>query len=339
LKQKYKHTVKEFKQLIESSDSILLATHVNADGDAIGTSLALAMVLKKLGKKVNVVVPNDFPEFLRWLPGNDLISVYFKEEKKVRSLVKSAQLLVCLDFNDPDRLAKAEKDILAFNGKKVLIDHHPNPKQFTDLTISDTGLGSAAKLLFYVLREMNYDHLIDKDIAEALYVGIMTDTGNFNFASSYPEVWETVAELIKLGICKDEIYARVYDNFSVDRMKLMGYCLNEKMTIIPGSKAAYISLSLEEMKKFNHQPGDTEGFVNLPFSIRGVKLSALFLEKNDKIKVSLRSRGDFSVNDFSANHFRGGGHKNAAGGEWDKPMDEAIQRFVMLLEEYKNELS
>ena len=186
--------------------------------------------------------------------------------------------------------------------------------------------------------KLGYRHLIDKDIAECLYAGIMTDTGSFSYSCSYPEIWHTVAELLTWNIDRDRIHALVYDNYSEDRMRLMGYCLNEKMQIIPEYNTGIISLSREEMQRFNHQPGDTEGFVNLPFNIKGVRFTALFLEKQNHVKISFRSRGSFPVNAFSNDHFRGGGHVNAAGGEWDKPLDKAVERFISLLPLYKEDL-
>lgn len=328
-----------FKDLILKSNNILLATHVNADGDAIGTSLAMALFLKKLGKQANLIVPNDFPAFLQWIPGQEMITVFRKHEAQVKKLVEKADLLICLDFNDPERLAAARETVFSGQMPVVLIDHHPNPKPFSQIEFSETRYGSASELLYNILIGMGFENMIDKEIAEAIFTGIMTDTGNFSFACSYPEVWITISRLLEKGVDKNEIFSKVYDNFSADRMRLMGFCLNEKMKIYPEYNTAIISLTKDEMKKFNHKPGDTEGFVNMPFSIKGIKFTALFLEKSDHIKISFRSRGTFSVNDFSMKNFKGGGHVNAAGGEWDKPMDKVIERFEALLPEYKNELS
>lgn len=334
-----KEKINRFKNLLGKSDNILLATHVNADGDAIGTSLAMALLLKKLGKMVHLIVPNDFPSFLQWIPGQEMICVFYKQEEKVKNLVESAELLICLDFNDPKRLAEAQKVVFSKKLPTVLIDHHPNPQPFSDIEFSETRFGSASELLYNVIQALGYDKLIDKQIAEALFTGIMTDTGNFSFACSYPEVWETVAKLLQYGVDKNEIFSKVYDNFSADRMRLMGFCLNEKMKIYPEFNTAVISLSKDELTRFNHKPGDTEGFVNLPFSIKGIKFTVLFLEKSDHVKISFRSRGNFSVNDFSLKNFRGGGHVNAAGGEWDKPLNKVIEKFEAILPLYKDELS
>lgn len=329
---------KLLREKLINCENILICTHVNSDGDAIGSTLAMAAILKKLGKNPNIFTPNDFPEFLHWMEGAEDILVYFRKKDTVEKLAREADLILCIDFNDSSRLEKAEGVMLNSSAYKVLIDHHPGPDDFADLIISDPQLGSSAELLYYLFLDMDYGHLIDKEIAEDLYTGIMTDTGNFSFASSYPGVWEVVADLMKSGIDKNYIHSKVYDNYSESRMRMMGYCLYEKMEVLPEYKTALIAISKEEMKRFDHQPGDTEGFVNLPFSVKGVKLTALFLEKNEHIRISLRSRGDFSVNELSRKHLNGGGHNNAAGGELKMTIEEAVNRFKQILKEYKEEL-
>ncbi|MGC9344729.1 MAG: DHH family phosphoesterase [Bacteroidales bacterium] len=326
------------KSKIEKSKNILITTHVNSDGDAIGSTLAMQGILRKLSKNVNIVTPNDFPGFLQWMDGAKEILIYYHSKKKVRELAKKADLILCIDYNDSRRLENAEKTILDSTAFKILIDHHPEPGKFTDLVISDTSLGSSAEVIYYLLKDMGYVDLIDKSDAESLYTGVMTDTGNFSFACSYPEVWTMVAELLKKGLDKDKIYSLVYDNYSEKRMRLMGYCLNKKMKVFPELNTAVIGLTKEEMDKFDHVPGDTEGFVNLPFSIKGIKLTALFLEKKDHVRISMRSRGDFSVNMLSRKHFNGGGHLNAAGGELKMSVEEAIKNFREVISRYKEDL-
>mgnify|MGYP006281367361 CR=1 FL=1 len=334
---RYKNS-KLLRNKLEENENIVIVTHVNPDGDAIGSTLAMGGVIKKLGKNVKIVTPNDFPEFLHWMQGAKDILVYFRKKNEIKKLIAEADLILCIDFSDSGRLEKAEKIILDSPAYKVLIDHHPDPADFTDLVISDTKLGSSAEIIYYIIKDMGFEHLIDTSIAEDLYTGIMTDTGNFSFASSYPQVWEMVAELLKKGIDKDETYSKVYDNYSEKRMRLMGYCLYENMQVFDEYNTAVMGLSKKEMERFNHKPGDTEGFVNLPFSIRGIKLTALFLEKQDHIRISLRSRGDFSVNELSRKYLNGGGHKNAAGGELRMSLDDAIQKFRDILKNYKEEL-
>ncbi len=338
MNQENNYPIEKLQELISQARNILIGTHVNADGDAIGSTLAMAMLLRKVGKNVNVVTPNDYPSFLSWMAGSEMMIIYRTEPEKVKELSEAADLMMFIDFNDPKRLEKAEDVMLASKAPRVLIDHHPDPMNFADIVFSKPGYGSSAELVFRLMCDMGYRHLIDKDIAECLYTGIVTDTGSFSYSCSYPEIWHTVADLMTWKIDRDRIHAEIYDNFSVNRMRLMGYCLNEKLQILPEYNTGLISLSREEMRQFNHQPGDTEGFVNLPFNIKGVKFTALFLEKQNHVKISFRSRGSFPANAFSSEHFRGGGHLNAAGGEWDKPLDKAIERFVTLLAGYKAEL-
>lgn len=327
----------QLKEKLDTARDIMITTHVNADGDAIGSTLAMAGILRKLSKNVNIVTPNDFPEFLHWMEGAKDILVYYHQKERVDKLLAQADLILCIDYSDSQRFEKAEKSLRDSEAYKILIDHHPDPDNFTDLTITDTALGSSAELIYYLLRDMGYEDFIDKPIAEALYAGVMTDTGNFSFASSYPGVWIMVSELLKYNIDKDKIFSNVYDNYSENRMRLMGYCLNEKMRIFPDLHTAVIGLTKKEMESFNHVPGDTEGFVNLPFSIKGIKLTALFLEKHDHVRISLRSRGDFSVNELSRKHFNGGGHLNAAGGELKMSVKDAINAFIEVISEYKDQ--
>ncbi len=338
MKQETNYQPGKLKTLIDQSTNILIGTHLNADGDAVGSTLAMAMVLKKLGKEVHVVTPNDYPAFLSWMAGSEMMMVYRNSPEKVKEVSSTADLLMFIDFNDPGRLEKAEKVFLSSGAPIVLIDHHPNPSVIADLVFSEPQYGSSAELVYKLICDMGFRTLIDKDIAECLYAGIMTDTGSFSYSCSYPEVWHTVADLMSWNIDRDAIHARVYDNYSQDRMRLMGYCLNEKMQIFPEFNTGIISLSREEMAKFNHQPGDTEGFVNLPFNIKGIKFTAMFIEKHNHVKISFRSRGKFPVNIFSSDHFHGGGHVNASGGEWDKPLEKAVERFISLLPLYKEDL-
>ena len=333
-----KEVIKKIKDVLKKSSKILITTHMNADGDALGTSIALALLLKKLGKEVRIMTPNDFPEFLKWLPGQDMITIHMKNPKETQIWAEKGDLIFILDYNDPKRIKNAEKIILESKAYKVLIDHHPNPVNFADLTISETDYGSAAELLYAIIRGLGYSDLVDKDIATCLFAGIMTDTGCFSYNCSYPGVFNTVAQLMDYNIDKDKIYSQVYDNFSESRMRLMGYCLNEKMKVINDFNTAFIYISMEELKRFNHSPGDTEGFVNLPFSIKGVRFTALFIEKKDHVKISFRSRGNFDVNDFSTKYFNGGGHLNASGGEWKQSLDNTIERFVELLPLYSDKL-
>jgi phosphoesterase RecJ-like protein len=272
------------------------------------------------------------------MPGSEMITVFNGNEKVVKKMAEEAQLLFCVDYNDTKRLKYAAETVFASKAPVVLIDHHPDPMSFAEITISETDLGSASELVYHVIGALGMHDLIDKDVATALYAGIMTDTGCFSFSCSYPGVFEVVAKLLNFGIAKDEIHSLIYDNYSDARMRLMGYCLNEKMIILPEYNTAYISLNQEEVNMFHHLPGDTEGFVNLPFSITGIKMTAFFMERKDHVKISFRSRGDFSVNEIAKTHFRGGGHVNAAGAEWDLPLENTLKRFLDILPQYADKL-
>lgn len=319
---------------LQDASKVAILTHTNPDGDAIGSSLALALALKKKGLDAQVVIPDGLPDFLRWLPGISLSTTFVYKKEKATGIIEDADLIFCLDFNDPARLSGVQELLQASKVPKILIDHHQDPANFTDLAISETWRGSVGEMIYVFLDELFGAGIMDKDIASCLYVAIMTDTGNFNYASSYPEIFHVMGELMKFGIDKDKIYSSVYDAFSEDRMRLQGYCMQEKMVVLPQYHTAFISLTEEELKRFNHRKGDTEGFVNIPFSVKGIRFTALFVEKKDLIRVSFRSRGDFPVNKVASEHYRGGGHTNAAGGDSLLSMEETLAKFESLLPEY-----
>lgn len=314
-------------------------THTNPDGDAIGSSLALALALAKKGIDTQVVIPDGLPDFLRWLPGIERSTTFIYKKEKASGIIDEADLVFCLDFNDPKRLNGVQESLSRSRARKVLIDHHQDLVCFADICISETWRGSVGEMIYVFLREVFEEDLLDQDIATCLYVAIMTDTGNFNYASSYPEIFHIVGDLMKYDLEKDRIYSNVYDAFTEDRMRLQGYCMQEKMVVLPKYHTAYISLTQEELKRFNHRKGDTEGFVNIPFSVKGIRFTALFVEKPDRIKVSFRSRGDFPVNRIATDHYQGGGHINAAGGDSFLNMKETLHQFEALLPRYANLLS
>ena len=324
---------------LQNAEKIAILTHTNPDGDAIGSSIALALALRKKGLDAQVIIPDGLPDFLRWLPGIELSTTFAYKKEKASEIVNDADLIFCLDFNDPRRLNGVEELLEASRAKKILIDHHQDPLSFTDLAITDTSRGSVGEMIYLLLTGLYSRDILDKDIASCLYVAIMTDTGNFTYASSYPEVFHIAGDLVECGIDKNSIYSKVYDAFSEDRMRLQGYCMQEKMVVLPQFHTAYISLTEDELKQFNHRKGDTEGFVNIPFGIKGILFTALFIEKKDLIRVSFRSQGNFPVNKVASEHFRGGGHTNAAGGDSLISMEETLAKFESLLPAYKNLLT
>lgn len=332
------HLIKSFKEIVEKSVSSIIITHVNPDGDAIGSAIALHKVLTNMGKNSSVVIPNEFPEFLQWMEGVDCIIDFEKDSEKAKKVITSADTLFYLDFNDTERADEIKEHLLSFDGSKVMIDHHPDPKAECNVLISYTSVSSTCELLFKVIEMAGYYEYLDKGAADAIYTGIMTDTGNFSYNASEPETYHIIAKLLEKGIDKDQIHSNVYHTFSEDRWRLIGHSLKEKMVILPEFRSGYISLSKEELKQFNFQPGDTEGLVNYPLMVKGIVFCVLFLEKDDQIKVSLRSKGNFSVNDFARKHFKGGGHINASGGSSLMSLEDTVNQFVSLLSEYKDSL-
>ena len=331
-------SIDEIQKQLANVQQVLIMTHYNPDGDAIGSSLGLYHFLVTAGYSVDVVVPNDYPGFLQWMPGNDQILLASKKPQAVLDRIKQAELIFFLDFNVLDRVQELEDTFRKSRSPKILIDHHPNPEDFADIVVSSTQVSSTCELLYELLVALKGEQAIDRNIAECLYAGIMTDTGSFSYNSSLPDTYYVVSRLIEKGIDKDQIYWRVYDNYSVDRMRLLGYCLNTKLKVLPEYGAAYISIDRSDLKRFNYQPGDSEGFVNYPLSIQGAMFSVIFIEQEDYVKISFRSKGDFYANRFASNHFNGGGHKNAAGGYSELSMKQTLEKFESLLPEYKTQL-
>jgi phosphoesterase RecJ-like protein len=323
---------------IHNSKKILIITHYNPDGDAIGSSMGLYHFLKKSHQEVTLMVPNDFPAFLTWMKDSSEIIVFQHQQKKAIEIIEQADLIICVDFNEFKRLKDMGPRLEEAKAVKALIDHHPLAENSFAHIVHDTTAAASAELIYKFIVGSGNQQALDKTIAECIYTGIMTDTGNFSHNSSNPNTFKIVADLLSLKFNKDDVYNNVFNNFSHNRMRLMGYCLSEKMVVLPHLKAAYIWLTAEELEKYNFQQGDTEGFVNMPFSIKGIRVTALFSEKKDAIRISFRSKGNFSVNDLCKNHFEGGGHRNAAGGESKLPMVETILKFEKLLETYSKDI-
>jgi phosphoesterase RecJ-like protein len=331
--------INELNDLIVQCQKPLIITHYNPDGDAMGSSLAFYHYLIKKGKDPIIVTPNDYPDFLHWLPGNDKVIVYKRNCGTVLNAIKDADAIFALDFNALDRTEGLEKYLEEASAKKVIMDHHPEPGNFADIVISDIQYSSTAELVYHVIESLNDTGFIDKDIAECIYTGIMTDTGSFNYNSSNPYTYFVVSKLIDLKINKDKIYWNIYDNYSVDRMRLLGYCLYKKMEVFPEYNTAIISITKEEQRDFNFAPGDSEGFVNYALSIKGMRFTAIFIEKEKQVKISFRSKGDFATNKFAEDHFNGGGHKNASGGHSTESLELTLKKFRELLHNYKKELN
>lgn len=333
-----KYLIKQIKQTIEESERILLITHVNPDGDAIGSMLAMHHYLAVKGVKNTMLVPGQIPDFLLWMDGCDRIIIGRQQHRKALTAIERASLIICIDFNALHRVTGYSEVIRQSKAKKILIDHHPQPEPEFDILISDTQFSSTAELVYHIIEISGDAELVDRKIAVPLYVGIMTDTGSFSFSCNRPETFRVAASLIEAGVDAEKVHRRVYDTYSENRMRLLGFCLSQKLIVLNEYATAYISLSLHELQQYGYQEGDNEGLVNYPLSINNVVLSVLFIERENKIRLSFRSKGNFSVNEFARVHFNGGGHRNAAGADSSMSLDETISNFISILYDYKQEL-
>lgn len=329
--------MQELKNLLSSKQNIVITTHVNPDGDAIGSSLALFNFLIKKGHDASVIVPNDYPEFLKWMKNDDLIINFSNSKEESQDKIKNASLIFCLDFNNLTRINELGNYISEASAKKVLIDHHLDPSNFYDYKIHDVKASATAELVYDFLVYLD-SSAIDKDISEAIYTGILTDTGSFKFSMS-PKVHTIVADLMSRGVDISYINNKIYDSNSLDKLKLIGYALSEKLEVISNGNAAYIVLSRRDLKTHNFKKGDTEGLVNYALSISKVNMAVLIIETKERIKFSFRSAGRFSVNEFAKKYFNGGGHKNAAGGSLEDKLSVALEKFLKDISKYSTDLN
>ena len=318
--------VDHVEKWFERAEKIVIVSHVSPDGDAIGSSLGLYHFLTSQEKTVNVIVPNAFPEFLHWMPG----------AKEV--IVNEADVLCCLDFNVLSRIDEMEEVVRNTPARKMMVDHHLYPGDFCRITISHPEISSTSELVFRLICQLGNFSDITKEGAECIYTGMMTDTGGFTYNSNDREIYYIISELLSKGIDKDEIYRKVFNTHSEGRLRLMGYVLYDKMQVFPEFNSALIWLDASEQKRFQYKKGDTEGFVNIPLSIKDVRFSVFLREDTEKkmIKVSLRSVGTFPCNKVASEFFNGGGHLNASGGEFYGPMEEAINLFKQALVKYQD---
>ena len=321
----------------EKADKLVIVSHVSPDGDAIGSSLGLYHFLLSQDKTVHVIVPNAFPDFLKWMPGAKDIIQYNRYKEFADKLINEADVLCVLDLNALSRLDDMQDVVRNSPARKLLVDHHLYPEDFARITISHPHISSTSELVFRLICQLGNFSDISKEGAECIYTGMMTDTGAFTYNSNDREIYLIIGELLSKGIDKDEIYRNVYNNNSESRLRLQGYVLCDKMQIFPEFRAALITLSREEQKRFHYMKGDTEGLVNIPLSIKDVCFSVFLREDTEKdmIKVSLRSVGTFPCNQVATEYFNGGGHLNASGGEFYGTMEEAIDLFKQALVKYE----
>ena len=331
-----KEDIAAIAQLLSSPKKIAIVPHRSPDGDAMGSTLALYHFLLKLNHQPVVIVPNDFPEFLAWLPGSETVLVFEKDRENTTRILKEADLIFALDFNALHRTGEMEQVLNKLSAAFIMIDHHQNPEDFAKFTYSDTEFGSTCEMIFNFISSLGKKELIDKDTATCIYTGILTDSGSFRFPKTTGTTHRIVADLIDLGVENSNIPALLFDNNSYESLHLLGKAL-DNMKVFPEYKTSYTTLSQQELDTFHYVKGDTEGIVNHGLTIKGILFAAIFIEHKDEniIKISFRSQGDFDVNKFAREHFNGGGHINAAGGKSHQSMRETVGKFEKLISQIK----
>ncbi|MCQ2607664.1 MAG: bifunctional oligoribonuclease/PAP phosphatase NrnA [Bacteroidales bacterium] len=332
-------SIEKIKNIIAENQTFVITAHHNSDGDAVGSSTAVAEVLRQMGKTVKVILPNDFPSFFRWMIGANEIVTFDRHTKDAQAFLEKTDVLICLDFNQISRVDKLEPVLADWNKKCIVIDHHLGLQIQADAIVSVPEASSTCELVYRVLTLCGYESFITKDVAESIYTGIMTDTGRLDYSSSYAGVYEVVGKLIEKGVDKVSVHDKIYNVYTYNRLCLQATILKENMVYIPEYHAVYMTISLKNQKDYSFQLGDSEGFVNIPLSMKDVKFCAMFTEyENGIVKVSLRSKRDFPASDFAAQYYSGGGHFNAAGGKFQGSLQDAVKVFKEGLEVYKEKL-
>ncbi|WP_031425695.1 DHH family phosphoesterase [Flavimarina sp. Hel_I_48] len=328
--------INQLKDLLSAPKKIVIVPHKNPDGDAMGSTLALYQYLKKDGHDATVVSPNDYPQFLKWLPFEEKVVKFDQQNAIAVQLIKNAEIIFTLDFNHLSRTGDMEQALKDATADFVMIDHHQQPDNYATVTYSDVHVCATCQMVYHTFEMLDATGSIDVDMATCLYTGIMTDTGSFRFRSTSSRTHRVIANLIDKGADNAFIHQQIYDANSPKRMQLLGSALNN-LRVLPEFKAAYITLSQEELDAHNYEKGDTEGFVNYALSLQDTRLAMIFIENKQEgiIKISLRSEGDFSVNEMAREHFHGGGHINAAGGRSDRSMADTVDYFISILPQYK----
>jgi len=333
--------ITKIKALLSAPKNIVIVPHRNPDGDAMGSTLALYHYLKLHNHDAKVIAPNDYPDFLKWLPGDDTVLKFESQQAESNLLIDKADIIFTLDFNAFHRAGHQMADVLEKSSAiKIMIDHHQQPDDYATFMYSDVNMSSTCEMVYNFIEMLNDTDKINATIATCLYVGIMTDTGSFRFPATTSKTHAVIGHLIDKGADNSQIHNNIYDTNSYSRLQLLGRAM-QNLKVIPELRTAYITLSQAELDEFNFKKGDTEGFVNYALSLKGIIFAAIFIEnKQDNIiKISLRSKGDFSVNEFSRAYFNGGGHTNAAGGRSEDDMQTTINKFISILPQYKQDLS
>lgn len=327
---------KEIENEILKASHILITAHKSPDGDSVGSSLGLLHFIESLGKKAVIGHPDPAPEFLQWLEGADSILYMERDEEVLKNHFQKADLIFCLDYNGSDRVGSEMQQLIkATSAKKIMIDHHLNPEDFVDIMVSDPEVCSTAQLIYELIEQSGHADLLNEKIGTPLYLGILTDTGSFRFPSVQPRTHEILGKLLGAGVQHHLVHEQLNDNNTVARLKLQGYAMSEKLEILDSCHAAIISLTETELTRFAAQKGDTDGLANLALSIKGVRIAVCLYEKEGKIKMSFRSKGQENpVNILAEEHFDGGGHANASGGISELGMEATLKKLKTLLPVY-----
>ncbi|MCM4168987.1 Bifunctional oligoribonuclease and PAP phosphatase NrnA [Arenibacter antarcticus] len=331
---------KAINTLLGEPQRIVIIPHKNPDGDAVGSTLALWHYLNDMGQDATVIAPNDYPKFLKWLPKNEQIINFEKEAATAKELITNATVIFTLDFNHLGRIGQLQPLLEEASATFVMIDHHQEPSDYAKIMYSDVSMSSTCEMVYNLIEGLNGINRITPEIAICLYTGIMTDTGSFKFASTTSRTHIVVAKLIEKGANNTKAHSKVYDTNTPSRLHLLG-CALKNMVILEEFCTAYITLSQEELDNYDFKKGDTEGFVNYGLTLDGIIFAVIFIENKEEgiIKISLRSEGDFSVNEFARAHFNGGGHNNASGGRSELSLEETTEYFTSLLPSYKDQLN
>lgn len=333
--------LKEFRKLLDDCTKVVISAHVGPDGDAIGSALGLANYLRRKGKQVTVVMPNIFPDFLKWMPGADSILIYTRQQEQAKAAIEQADLIIICDLNQPSRLNGLEEHVMASQAPRILIDHHLDPAYFCQLTVSRPEMCATGEVICHLLHQLGELNSISQDEAVCLYAAMMCDTGAFSFNSNRPVIFECISHLLARGIDKDQIYRNVFYTASEGRLRLQGYLLYVNMKVLHNYHTTIITLTNEERRRFNVKNGDTEGLVNIPLQILGMRLSIFINEDTEHpgtMKLSLRSVDDFPCDQMASRFFNGGGHKNASGGKLVCTMEEACETVKKAVETFSEML-
>lgn len=327
--------LKNLKEILSNQPKVFIVTHKNPDGDAMGSSLGLAGCLLKQGSDVTVVAPTEYPAFLNWIDGNNSVKIWGKNNSEIEKAAEEADVIFCLDFNALHRIDEVGELVRKSSALKVMIDHHQQPDDFADITLSDTSACSTAEMVYEFIEALGCTELIDQNIGEALYCGIMTDTGSFRFPSTTAKTHRITADLMERGVNHTLVQRRIYDSNTKSRLKLLGHCL-ANMEVMDELGVSFFKITKKDHVHFNIKKGDTEGIVNYGLSIENINCSVFFREDVGMVKISFRSKDDFDVNQFARKYFNGGGHVNAAGGMSKDSLDVTIERFKKSIQEYIN---